>query len=350
MGVITKRETKKGVSYRAVIRRKGESAITKTFERKAQAQDWMNKVEAKIVSGKYREDKQNFGDLIDKYINEINPIKPIGRSKMYNLLSIQRDLGHHKLKDLTAEVLQDYALNRGACPSTIKSDFSYIGVVLNTAESLWGCKPKFDDYKRATDSLNRLGVISSSNERERRVTDTEIDILLASAKTTLPIEDIVRFAVATSMRASEITNLRWAELSEDCRSVVIRERKHPKKKKDEVVPLMPAAREIILRQPRTTDKTLIPVGTKRVRDKVPACELIFPYNIRSITTAFQRAVKESDLTDLRFHDLRHEGISRLFELGLDSMVVATFSGHRDINMLRRYTHINANKVLQMLDA
>lgn len=349
MGVITKRETKKGVSYRAIIRRKGENTITKTFERKTQAQDWMSKTEARLINGTYREDKQNFGDLIDKYINDINPIKTIGRSKMYNLLSIQRDLGHHKLRDLTAEVFQEYALNRGACPSTVKSDFSYIGVVLNTAESLWGCKPKFDEYKRAMDSLNRLGVISSSNERERRVSDKELELVLSCANTTLPLEDIVRFAIATSMRASEITNLRWSELSEDCKSVVIRERKHPKKKKDEIVPLMPAAREIINRQPQTADATLIPVGTKRIREKVPACDLIFPYNIKSITTAFQRAVKRSGLADLRFHDLRHEGISRLFELGLDSMVVATFSGHRDINMLRRYTHINANKVLQMLE-
>lgn len=349
MGVIVKIQKKSGVRWKAIIRRKREPIITKTFIKKTQAQDWLNKTEAQLVSGTYREDKQNFGGLIDKYIKEINPIKPIGRSKMYNLLSIQRDLGDYQLKELNAEVFQKYALNRGACPSTIKSDFSYIGVVLHTAESLWGCKPKFDEYKRALDSLNRLGVIASSNERERRVTDAEIETLLASANTTLPLEDIVRFAVATSMRASEITNLRWSELSEDCKSVVIRERKHPKKKKDEIVPLMPAATEIITRQPRTADTTLIPVGTKRVRERVPACDLIFPYNIKSITTAFQRAVKKCGLQDLRFHDLRHEGISRLFELGLDSMVVATFSGHRDINMLRRYTHINANKVLKMLE-
>lgn len=349
MGVIVKIQKKAGVRWKAVIRRKQEPIITKTFTKKTQAQDWINKTESQLVSGTYREDKQNFGGLIDKYIKEINPIKPIGRSKMYNLLSIQKDLGSYQLKELSAEVLQRYALNRKACPSTVKSDFSYIGVVLNTAESLWGYKPKFDEYKRALDSLNRLGVVGSSNERERRVTDNEIELLLQCANTTLPLEDIVRFAVATSMRASEITNLRWSELSEDCKSVVIRERKHPKKKKDEIVPLMPAATEIITRQPRTADTTLIPVGTKRVRERVPACDLIFPYNIKSITTAFQRAVKKSGLEDLRFHDLRHEGISRLFELGLDSMVVATFSGHRDINMLRRYTHINANKVLKMLE-
>lgn len=348
MGVLVKIQKKTGVRWKVVIRRKREPIITRTFIKKTQAQDWLNKTEAQLINGNYREDKNNFGDLIDKYINEIDPIKPIGRSKMFALLSIKRDLGYYQLKELTADVLQKYALNRGASPSTVKADFSYIGVVLNTVESLWGCKPKFDEYKRALNSLDRLGVISSSNERERRVSDKEIALLLQCAKTTLPLDDVVHFALATSMRASEITNLRWSELADDGKSVVIRQRKHPKKKKDEVVPLMPAATEIIQRQPRTSDTTLIPVGTKRVRENAPACDLIFPYNIRSMTSAFQKAVKNSGIEDLRFHDLRHEAISRLFELGLDSMVVATFSGHRDINMLRRYTHINANKVLEML--
>jgi integrase len=135
------------------------------------------------------------------------------------------------------------------------------------------------------------------------------------------------------MRVGEVGALRWKDLSKDGKSIIIRQRKHPRKKRDEVVPLVPEARDIIARQPISIESP----------------DLIFPQNARSITSAFRKGRERSTVEDLRYHDLRHEAISRLFELGFDSMVVATFSGHRDINMLRRYTHINANKVLQILE-
>jgi integrase len=72
---------------------------------------------------------------------------------------------------------------------------------------------------------------------------------------------------------------------------------------------------------------------------------IFPYNPRSIGTAFRRACQELEIEDLHYHDLRHEGTSRLFEAGLQIEQVALVTGHKDWKMLKRYTHLSADMIV-----
>lgn len=66
---------------------------------------------------------------------------------------------------------------------------------------------------------------------------------------------------------------------------------------------------------------------------------IFPYNSNTVSTRFTKACQFLEIEDLHFHDLRHEGISRLFEMGWNIPHVAMVSGHRSWNSLKRYTHI-----------
>jgi len=65
--------------------------------------------------------------------------------------------------------------------------------------------------------------------------------------------------------------------------------------------------------------------------------------------AWERLRKRAGIDDLHFHDLRHEAISRLFEKGLSIPEVALISGHRDVRMLFRYTHLRAEDIAQRLD-
>ena len=69
----------------------------------------------------------------------------------------------------------------------------------------------------------------------------------------------------------------------------------------------------------------------------------------SVTQAFSRACERANISDLRFHDTRHEATTRLFEKGLNVMEVASVTGHRDIRMLSRYTHLNASAIAKKLD-
>jgi integrase len=140
---------------------------------------------------------------------------------------------------------------------------------------------------------------------------------------------IVRFAIATAMRSEEIHKIRWDELDPDRKTALIRDRKDPRKKdgNDQFVPLVGFtgfdAWALLQEQREWT----------RVRDRC------FPYNHRSTETAFRRCVRDLEIENLHFHDLRHEGTSRLFEAGLAIEQVALVTGHKDWKQLKRYTNL-----------
>ena len=68
----------------------------------------------------------------------------------------------------------------------------------------------------------------------------------------------------------------------------------------------------------------------------------------AVKLAWKRLIKRSRIVDFHFHDLRHEAISRFFERGLTVPEVALISGHRDVRMLFRYTHLKAEDVAKRL--
>src|SRR6056300_58148 len=74
----------------------------------------------------------------------------------------------------------------------------------------------------------------------------------------------------------------------------------------------------------------------------------FPINANTFRLAWERLRKRADLCDLRFHDLRHEAISKFFEMGLSVPEVALISGHKDARMLFRYTHLRAENIIVKL--
>ena len=135
---------------------------------------------------------------------------------------------------------------------------------------------------------------------------------------------MLRFAIATAMRRSEIARLRWSDVVERDRCIWVRERKHPtdKERNDGLVPLLGKAWDILQRQPRQ-----------------PGEDRIFPFHPKAYSSAFREACAECNITGLRAHDMRHEAISRLFEAGLEIPQVQLVSGHRTWDNLRRYTNL-----------
>lgn len=138
------------------------------------------------------------------------------------------------------------------------------------------------------------------------------------------MRDIIQFAVATAMRLDEIMRLRWEDLNKDHKTITIRDRKHPNQKEgnDQEVPLLGDSFDIAMRQPDTHTR-------------------IFPCNGNTISSIFPPACQALGIVDLRFHDMRHEGVSRLFERGFRIEQVSLVSGHRDWKMLQRYTQLKA---------
>lgn len=141
---------------------------------------------------------------------------------------------------------------------------------------------------------------------------------------------VVKFAIATAMRQEEICRVTWDDLNTRAKMLVIRDRKDPREKKgnDQRIPLLAST---------GYDAMALIEEQREQRDNQE--QRIFPYNHRSAGTAFRRACQDLKIEDLHFHDLRHEGTSRLFEAGFAIEQVSLVTGHKDWKMLRRYTHL-----------
>ncbi|MCS6763990.1 MAG: tyrosine-type recombinase/integrase [Candidatus Protistobacter heckmanni] len=128
---------------------------------------------------------------------------------------------------------------------------------------------------------------------------------------------LIPFAIFTTRRLEEITWLRWADLNEQHSEIIVLDMKHPGEKggNDVRVTLTPEALRIIQVQLREGERT-------------------FPCSAESASAAFIRAIQLLWIEDLHFHDLRHEGISRLFEMGWTILQVATVRGHRSWLLLK----------------
>ncbi|WP_243698554.1 site-specific integrase [Paracoccus alkanivorans] len=182
-------------------------------------------------------------------------------------------------------------------------------------------------------SLSRLGLVGKGNERDRRSSEDEIDAILkaleSNPRQVIPVARIVRFAIASAMRQEEICRVSWEDYNARSKMLLIRDRKDPRHKSgnDQRIPLLDVsgydARVLIEEQRKITG------GRGR----------IFPYNGRSVGTAFRRTCRTLGILDLHFHDLRHEATSRLFQAGFSIEQVALVTGHKDWKMLRHYTHI-----------
>jgi integrase len=330
-----------GRRFRAEVRRGGHKAV-KTFSSRQLADTWAKAEEARIeqiAATGVIPTKATVADLIDRYIEEERPKKQWGKTKTADLKRLRAALGAHRASTLTKAHIVNYFKGRAngtAGPVVVASESGYLIGVLKTARDLWSLDVPVDAAQAAIRTLRANDLAGKSKERDRRVTDAEINALIGfyedgNKATDIPMADIIRFCVATGMRISEVCRLEWADLDSKAHTVVIRDRKHPTDKigNDQTVPLLNAtgfdAFAIVKRQPRTDDR-------------------IFPVNPKTVVTYFPRAVRALGFVDLHLHDLRHEAISRLFAAGFRITDVQLISGHRDLKMLSRYTHITASDV------
>jgi integrase len=247
------------------------------------------------------------------------------------------DLGESKCSDITSHRLVAFAreLTKNVEPQTCGNYFSHLSNIFTIARPAWGYPLSRQEFDDAVIVIKKLGLIRKGNERSRRPTLEELDHLLEHfgrvrdhRPASIPMQKIVAFALFSTRRQEEITLLQWDDLDQD--RILVRNMKHPgdKRGNDVYCELPPEALAIVKSMPRVEDR-------------------IFPYSTDAISAAFTRACRILGIDDLRFHDLRHEGISRLFEMGKTIPQVAAVSGHRSWTSLKRYTHIrqSADKYL-----
>lgn len=328
--------------WRVQVRRKGR-AVSETFTRYEDARNWAIDAERQIDRGETPvtariANLRMFRELIDVHIEDMKEVgKAPGRSKSATLEMLKRELGKRSPYELDRECIIAFGRKRaaqGAGPVTVGMDIGVIKLVLSHAAAVHGFPARIEPVDMARIALKRLGLVGHSNERDRRPTDDELERLIAyfdgNPRQGIPMGRIVKFAVATAMRQEEICRVTWGDLNERTKMLTIRDRKDPRQKKgnDQRIPLLAVSGYDAL--------ALIEEQRSRRGNED---DRIFPYCHKSAGTAFTRACKELEIVDLHFHDLRHEGTSRLFESGFTIEQVALVTGHKDWKMLRRYTHL-----------
>lgn len=323
---------KRGSRWRAIVRKKGYPVQSKSFATKARAQAWAAQVERDLEAGLIGQGvAPTLGDLLDGHLAHLDQISSRGRKNSTCVRHLGAGLGRETLiSELDYQLLADFCRARievdGVKPATTQLDILFLSGSITTAVVEGRLHNEYKAKVSAwRNGLKRAGLIGHPESRDRRPSPDELELLITHAKHNRALRRInyfslITFAVDSCMRLDEICSLRWDDYDATAGTIIVRLRKHPTKKTDQVVPLMGNSRSIIDAQPRKNER-------------------IFPFNTDSVSNGFRRLCLYLDIDNLHFHDLRHEGISRLFERGYQIQEVAMVSGHRDWKSLQRYVNL-----------
>ena len=350
MATIQKRKRADGtLAYTAQIRIKRQGKIihheSKTFDKRRAAEDWAKSREIELknpntLNRSVAPRCNQLRELLQRYIDEVDPVKPLGKTKRYTLERLQRyKISDRDVLDLTTSDIIDFCrfrnIEESAGPHTINADLSYLRTVIAMCKPAWNIPVTTTFLDEAKPVLKSLNLVAASNKRKRRLEGNEYEILLKSlekhdscVRSFIPLSTIFKFSIYSMMRLGEICRITWNDLDKDARTVIIRERKDPYNKQvnDQEVALLGPAWSIVESMPVIDER-------------------IFPYKSRSITQIFFNHRSKLGIQNLRYHDLRREGISRLIEMGYSVEEVATISGHKNLRTIWEvYTHINSENL------
>lgn len=248
-----------GIYKRKGVRIYNES---RTFTKQAHAKTWGIKrvLELEQNGAPDPNSRQNLtlGELIFKYINDKNLGGIAGRTKRYVLnMLLDSDIATLSLDELSTNHIIDHCRHRkatGASPSTINHDISYLASVLKSAKPIYGIDYTLNPAYEARPLLLQMGLIGKSKRRNRRLVEDELNKLKVGLQkrseqreSKIPFVDILDFSILTCMRIGEVCKILWADVDEENRSVVVRDRKDPRKKSGNhmIVPLLGEAWDIL---------------------------------------------------------------------------------------------------------
>ena len=330
---------KRGDKWQARVQRKGQPDLSKSFLLKADAETWARQLESEIDRGLFQDrseaERTTFGDLLDRYVKEITPFKKSASSEKQRILRFKREdkIALYKTTALTGKLIAEWRDKRllEVSGSTVNRELNLISHIINTARKEWGI--------HISNPVELIRRPKENRGRERRLSADEDKRLMAELELTSRseagtytaggthnpwIKPIVIFAVETGMRRGEILSLTWKNVDLQKRVARLIDTKNGEGRS---VPLTLKATSLLQSLPRSIDGR------------------VFATTAEAVKLSFQRAVVRAQIDDLHFHDLRHEGVSRLFEKGLNVMEVASISGHKTLQMLKRYTHLSSDVLL-----
>ncbi|MDQ0422263.1 integrase [Peteryoungia aggregata LMG 23059] len=319
--------------WQAQVRRRGMKPRCKSFDTKQEAEKWARDLESQVDRFGAAPDTKilestTLGQLLERYQREISPTKRGSVQELQRIDVLRRhDLSYRTLIGLSQQDIASFRDGRlqSVAPSTTVRELAILSHVLEVAIRDWGLP-----LARNVVKLVRRPVIR--NERSRRLTGDEEQQLLdgCGGGQTPYFKTLLILAIETGMRRGEILGLRWSDISHNRRVITLALTKNGSGRE---VPLSQRAFEALMDW----------------RDRAPVDQsTVFPMTPGALEQAWRRLLIRSGIKSLRFHDLRHEGVSRLFERGLNIIEVSSISGHKELRMLKRYTHLSADDLVVRL--
>lgn len=319
--------------WQAQVRRRGMKPRCKSFDSKLEAEKWARDLEAQVDRFGAAPDTKilestTLGQLLERYQREISPSKRGSVQEIQRLDVLRRhDLAYRTMIGLSQQDIASFRDERlqSVAPSTTVRELAILSHVLEVAIRDWGLP-----LARNVVKLVRRPMIR--NERSRRLTGDEEQRLLDGCDAgQIPyFKTLLILAIETGMRRGEILGLRWSDISHNRRVITLTMTKNG------------SGREVPLSQ--LAFDALMDWKSRAGVDQAT----VFPMTPGALEQAWRRLLIRTGIKSLRFHDLRHEGVSRLFERGLNIVEVSSISGHKELRMLKRYTHLSADDLVARL--
>ena len=341
------------------IRRQGQT-LTKTFETRADAEAWAKIKESEIIRGVYiptarESEKKTLGELIGRYITDVVPGHRGHESEAARLKMLaERPICRRSVASLRPEDFAKYrdarlkeprswhareAGDQGDGPTvgaaTVHRELGLFQQVVEHARREWG-------LGLSENPVRQVQKPRINNARDRRISKDEELRLMESLGMcrNKHIKPLVLLALETAMRQGELLALTWGTVDFAIPAAHLPRTKNGDKRD---VPLSKRAVQIlrgILKENVGIAAKNLSAGEKKM--------LVFPTTSSAAKQAWERAVERAGIENLHFHDLRHEATSRMASRIPNALALASITGHRDMQMLKRYYHPRAADLAKLL--
>jgi len=313
---------KRGETYQAQVRLSGGRASSATFKTKAEAQVWVREQAFALAQlPKNRDERTTLGDVIERFISDVIPIRQSGDIEALRLGVVCRHpIASRRLAEINSSDLCSYRDQRlrQVKRNTLVREFGLLRSVVSTAIDEWGIT--------VDNPLKSFHIKREPDQRLRRLSRDELKQLISTECNNPYTKPMILFALETAMRLGELLSLKWSRVDLDRGFAELQKTKNGHGR---MVPLTAAALSVLSNLERDSD-------------------VVFPVKPGTLKQSWVRLVKRAGISDLRFHDLRHEAISRLLEKELTIPEAASVSGHKTASMLLRYAHPDPVKVREKM--
>lgn len=299
--------------------------------------------------------RYTLGEVIDKRIAEVEVTTksaPQTRSALRQVLVKAPDLCKLRMRDILVtdiEKLMKARKEAGESPKTINGLLSRI-----STSFVWAARNGDRELRNVALKADRLPVPGAGEpgsfiyQRLHTLQEEALmvaaDEIRAEGDTRLEFSSLIRFAIHTTMRRGELAKLDWEDINWDDRILVVRDAKNGASRH---VPLRPSTLQLL--------EKLSPADSGRIWASPSAISRAWRRTRSRAAGALRRSgevVLARKLETIRFHDLRFEGICRLFEdvnLGLTEREISDITGHKSPKMLYHYSqNLNKSKTAEKL--